>query len=283
MVIIFRFPKYYQRMCARQDVPGAYDRRKKSAITRSISPSFSNALSTYFGEQTPDFNMAEGAHNAYVAALKAHGTDVTILPPLSKYPDSCFVEDTAVIIDEKAVISNMGHSSRIGEEVAVLEYLSKEYDIIRMPEKCKLDGGDVVFYDDYFLIGLSTRTNEEGANFLKREIKESGYDVKYIKIPESTLHLTTVCSTPRPGTMIMAEGHLNFDDFGFVEEIIKIPNSESYAANVLGYSNDRVIIADGFPVTRSKLLEHDFSITSVDMSPIMQADGSLTCLSVFLK
>ena len=123
----------------------------------------------------------------------------------------------------------------------LINYLSKEYDIIRMPEKCKLDGGDVVFYDDYFLIGLSTRTNEEGANFLKREIRESGYDVKYIKIPESTLHLTTVCSTPRPGTMIMAEGHLNFDDFGFVEEIIKIPNSESYAANVLGYSNDRVI------------------------------------------
>jgi N-dimethylarginine dimethylaminohydrolase len=83
--------------------------------------------------------------------------------------------------------------------------------------------------------------------------------------------------------MIMAEDHLNFEEFGFVEEIIKIPNSESYAANVLGYPNDRVIIADGFPVTRSKLLEHDFSITSVDMSPIMQADGSLTCLSVFLK
>ncbi len=264
-------------------MPGVYDQKKNSAITRSISPSYSNALSTYFGEQIPDFTLAEGSHNAYVAALEAHGTDVTILPPLSKYPDSCFVEDTAVMIGENVVISNMGHPSRIGEEDAVLEYLSKEYDIIRMPKKCKLDGGDVVFYDDCFLIGLSTRTNERGANFLNEVIKKSGYDVKYIKIPESTLHLTTVCSTPRPGTMIMAEGHLNFEEFGFVEEIIKIPNSESYAANVLGYSNDRVIIADNFPATRSKLLEHDFSITSVDMSPIMQADGSLTCLSVFLK
>lgn len=264
-------------------MPGVYDRKKNSAITRSISPSYSNALSTYFGEQAPDFSMAEGSHNAYVEALESHGTNVTILPALSKYPDSCFVEDTAVMIDEKVVISNMGHPSRIGEEVAVLEYLSKEYDIIRMPKKCKLDGGDVVFYDDCFLIGLSTRTNQDGANFLNNIIKKSGYNVKYIKIPKSTLHLTTVCSTPRPGTMIMAEDHLNFEEFGFVEEIIKIPNSESYAANVLGYPNDRVIIADGFPVTRSKLLEHDFSITSVDMSPIMQADGSLTCLSVFLK
>ena len=84
-------------------MPGAYDRKKNSAITRSISPSYSNALSTYFGEQTPDFLMAEGSHNAYIAALEAHGTNVTILPPLSKYPDSCFVEDTAVMIDEKAL------------------------------------------------------------------------------------------------------------------------------------------------------------------------------------
>lgn len=264
-------------------MPGVYDRKKKSAMTRSISPSYSNALSTFFGGKTPDFESAEDAHSAYVAALEAHGTSVTILHPLSKYPDSCFVEDTAVMIDEKAVISNMGHPSRSGEEVAVLEYLSDDYEIVRMPEKCKLDGGDVVFYDDCFLIGLSTRTNKEGADFLKQEIKEVGYDVKYINIPKSTLHLTTVCSTPRPGTMIMAEGHLNFEEFEFVDEIIRIPNSESYASNVLGYSNDRVIIAGGFPVTRRKLLEYDFSITSVDMSPIMQADGSLTCLSVFLK
>jgi dimethylargininase len=264
-------------------MPGVYDRSKKSAITRSISPSYSNAISTYFGKITPDYNMAKGSHDAYVAALEAHGTDVTILPPLSEYPDSCFVEDTAVMIDEKVVISNMGHPSREGEEIAVLEHLSDDYEIIRMPKTCKLDGGDVVFYDDCFLIGLSTRTNLEGANFLKEEIKEFGYDVKYINIPKSTLHLTTVCSTPRPGTMIMAEGHLNFDEFDFVEEIIKIPNSESYASNVLGYSGDKVILANDFPLTRRKLLDHDFSITSVDMSAIMQADGSLTCLSVFVK
>jgi len=264
-------------------VPGVYDRKKESAITRSISSSYPKAVSAYFGKNTPNTDLAEGSHNAYVAALEAHGTNVVVLPPLSDHPDCCFVEDTAVMIDEKAVISNMGHPSRVGEEIAIKEYLSNDYEIIKMPEKCKLDGGDVVFYDDCFLIGLSTRTNREGAEFLKKEIKECGYDVKYINIPKSTLHLTTVCSTPRPGTMIMAEGHLNFQEFDFVEEIIKIPNAESYASNVLGYSNDRVIIAGDFPMTRRILLDHNFSITSVDMSPIMDADGSLTCLSVYLK
>ena len=83
--------------------------------------------------------------------------------------------------------------------------------------------------------------------------------------------------------MILAEGHLNAEKFDFVDEIITTPNSESYAANVLGYSNDRVIIAGGFPETRKILLNNGFSITSVDMAPIMEADGSLTCLSVYIN
>ncbi len=264
-------------------MPGVYDREKKSALTRSISSSYSKAISTFFGKNTPSMNLAQGSHKAYVTALEAHGTDVVVLPELSDHPDCCFVEDTAIMIDEKAVISNMGHPSREGEELAVKDYLSKDYDIIKMPKKCRLDGGDVVFFDDCFLIGISSRTNKQGAEFLGKEITENGYDVRYINIPQSTLHLTTVCSTPRPGTIIMAEGHLNPKEFGFVDEIIKIPNSESYASNVLGYSNDRVVIPSDFPLTRQILLDNNFSITSVDMAPIMEADGSLTCLSVFVK
>ena len=264
-------------------MPGVYDREKKSAITRSISSSYSKAVSAYFGKNTPDMDLALGSHKAYIAALEAHGTDVIVLPGMSDHPDCCFVEDTAIMIDDKVVISNMGHPSRVGEELAVKEYLSKDYDIIKMPNNCRLDGGDVVFYDDCFLIGISSRTNNHGAEFLGKEIKENGYDVRFINIPHSTLHLTTVCSTPRPGTMIMAEGHLNVDAFSFVDEIIRIPNSESYASNVLGYSNNRVVIPNDFPQTRQILLDHSFSITSVDMAPIMEADGSLTCLSVFIK
>jgi dimethylargininase len=249
-------------------MPGAYDREKKSAITRSISSSYYKALSSYFGSGKPDLELAKGSHRSYVAALEAHGTDVIVLPGLDEHPDCCFVEDTAIMVDDKAVISNMGHDSRKGEEVAIKEYLSNDFEIINMPKKCSIDGGDVVFFDDRFLIGISTRTNQIGANFLGSCVKDSGYDVEYIDIPSSTLHLTTVCSSPRPGTMILAEGHLNAEKFDFVDEIITTPNSESYAANVLGYSNDR---------------NNGFSITSVDMAPIMEADGSLTCLSVYIN
>ncbi|MBT3641661.1 MAG: hypothetical protein HN533_03455 [Euryarchaeota archaeon] len=264
-------------------MPGTYDRNKSRAITRDISKSYSEALASYFGKNKPNYEKAKGSHSAYVAALEAHGTDVIILPSIDTHPDCCFVEDTSIMIDDKVVIANMGHTTRKGEEEAIKEYLLKDYEIINMPKKCSIDGGDVVFFDDKFLIGVSTRTNALGASFLGNCVKDAGYEFELINIPSSTLHLTTVCSSPRPGSIILAEGHLNSNQFDFADEIIKIPNSESYASNVLGYANDRVIIANGFPDTRKILLNCGFSITTVDMAPIMDADGSLTCLSLFIK
>tara|TARA_X000000368_G_scaffold412316_1_gene398515 strand:+ start:971 stop:1768 length:798 start_codon:yes stop_codon:yes gene_type:complete len=263
-------------------VPGAYDRSRKSAVVRSISSNYSKALSSYFGTKTPNQEEAIGSHNAYVTALRAHGTEVTVLPELPNFPDSCFVEDTAVMVDGKAIIPNMGHPTREGEQQAVMDHMSNFTEIVRMPKGAKLDGGDIVFFDDRYLVGISTRTNKEGADFLSTFIKEDGYDVELINVPETTLHLTTVCSSPREGTIIAAEGHLKENQIShFAEEIIWIPNNESYASNTIGYSNDRLIVAGGFPKTKNILQNEGFRLMSVDMNPIMQADGSLTCLSVF--
>ncbi|MBC65030.1 MAG: hypothetical protein CMB15_05335 [Euryarchaeota archaeon] len=277
-----RIPKHYERNLRRSTVPGAYDRSRKSAVVRSISSNFSQALSSYFGTKIPNQEEAQGSHNAYVTALRAHGTEVTVLPELSAFPDSCFVEDTAVMVDGKAIIPNMGHPSREGEQQAVMDHMSNFAEIIQMPKGAKLDGGDIIFFDDRYLVGISTRTNKEGANFLSNFIKEDGYGVELINVPDSTLHLTTVCSSPRQGTIIAAEGHLTENQIShFAEEIIWIPNNESYASNTIGYSNDRLIVAGGFPKTRNILQNEGFRLMSVDMEPIMQADGSLTCLSIF--
>jgi len=277
-----RIPKHYVQNLGRSIVPGAYDRSRKSAVVRSISSNYSKALSNYFGTKTPNQKEAIGSHNAYVTALRAHGTEVTVLPELPNFPDSCFVEDTAVMVDGKAIIPNMGHPTREGEQQAVMDHMSNFAEIIRMPKGAKLDGGDIIFFDDRYLVGISTRTNKEGAEFLSTFIKEDGYDVELISVPDTTLHLTTVCSSPREGTVIAAEGHLKESQISrFAEEIIWIPNNESYASNTIGYSNDRLIVAGGFPKTKNILQNEGFRLMSVDMEPIMQADGSLTCLSVF--
>jgi len=263
-------------------VPGAYDRSRREAVVRLVSPNFDRALSKYFGTRIPDPVAAQGSHDAYVTALRAHGTEVGVLDALESHPDCCFVEDCAVMIDGIALISNLGAPSRVGEEVAVAEYLSGDSDIVRMPKGATLDGGDVVFFDDRYLIGLSTRTNRSGADFLAERVKSEGFSVELIDIPSSTLHLTTVCSSPREGTLVAAEGHLTQDQIGHLaEEVLWVPNSDTYAANTIGYSGDRVIIAEGYASTRQVMMDAGFSITTVDMDAIRQADGSLTCLSVF--
>ena len=263
-------------------MPGAYDRSRKEAVVRLVSPNFDKALSKYFGTRTPDPVAAQGAHDAYVTALSAHGSEVTVLPSLDEHPDCCFVEDTAVMIDGTALIPNMGAPSREGEQAAVAEHLSEDAEIIGMPEGATLDGGDGLFYDDRYLIGLSTRTNRAGAEFLAERVRAEDFSVELFDIPLSTLHLSTVCSSPRADTLLVAEGHLTPQQVGHLaEEVLWVPNKESYAANTIGYSGDRVIVASGYPVTRQVLLDAGFSITSVDMDAIRQADGSLTCLSVF--
>ena len=263
-------------------MPGAYDRSRLEAVVRLVSPNFDRALSKYFGTRTPDPVAAQGSHDAYVTALRAHGTEVEVLDALNSHPDCCFVEDCAVMIEGIALISNLGAPSRVGEEVAVAEYLSEDSDILRMPKGATLDGGDVVFFDNRYLIGLSTRTNRAGADFLAEQVRAEGFGIELVDIPSSTLHLTTVCSSPREGTLVVAEGHLTQDQIGHLaEEVLWVPNSDSYAANTIGYSGDRVIIADGYASTRQVMLDAGFSITTVDMDAIRQADGSLTCLSVF--
>jgi len=262
-------------------VPGTFDRTRGRALTREVSPEYADAVSNYFTTRAPDYEAARGAQDAYFAALRAHGSEVVVLPPLEGYPDCSFTEDTAVILDDCVVIPNLGHPSRDGEQDSIAEFLADDFEIHRMPAGATLDGGDVVFYDDRFLVGVSTRTNREGASFLSKRAREVGLDVQLFDVPESTLHLTTVCSSPRAGTMVAAEGHLKEEDLAFAEEVIWIPEEEGYAANTIAYG-DRIIMADGYKKSRQLMMDAGFSVTTIDMSEFREVDASLTCLSVFI-
>ena len=262
-------------------MPGTYDRKRGRALTREVSPEFVEAVSSYFNTRAPDYESAKGSQQAYFAALRAHGSEVVTLPAIEGFPDCSFTEDTAVIVDDKAVIPNLGHPSRDGEQDSIAEFLSDDFEIARMPKGATLDGGDVVFYDDRFLVGVSTRTNKEGAAFLTEHANHAGFGVQLFEVPESTLHLTTVCSSPRPGTIVAAEGHLTEESLSFAEELIWIPEEEGYAANTIAYG-DRIIISDGYKKARQILLDSGFSVTTVDMAEFREVDASLTCLSVFI-
>ena len=220
-----------------------------------MSPNYADAVSNYFTTRGPDYEAAKGAQDAYFAALRAHGSDVVVLPPLEGFPDCSFTEDTAVILDDCAVIPNLGHPSRDGEQDSVAEFLADDFEIHRMPAGATLDGGDVIFFDNRFLVGRSTRTNDAAVSFFEQIVGEKGYDVMVFDIPASTLHLTTVCSSPKPGVLVAAEGHLTPEQFApLVEdgvEILWVPNEESYAANVIGFENKSKEIIPLYSATTS--------------------------------
>ena len=283
----FRFPKVYvTSSCRLFSMSADWSRRKRSrAVVREISPRFTDAIANYFGSGPTDIEASRAAHAAYVTALRAHGVEVDVLPGLDGFPDCCFVEDTAVVVDDVVVIPNMGHPTREGEQTDVMRLLAGSLEVQRPPEGARMDGGDVIFFDDRFLIGLSTRTNEAGAAFLSEICEAKGYDTMLIEIPSTTLHLTTVASSPQPGLLVAAEGHLTpaqlqpLVDEGV--EVLWVPNEESYAANTIGFEGDRVIISAGYPATKALLQNAGFSVMEVDMEHIRCADGSLTCCSVF--
>jgi len=253
-------------------------------MVRQISPNFTKALASYFGSGPTDLEASIKTHRKYVDALRENGLGVTILPSLAEHPDCCFVEDAAVIIGDAVVICNLGHPSRQGEAASVAEALSQHLETIVMPKRAKLDGGDVVFYDGYFLIGSSTRTNAAGVEFIENVCHDRGFKTFVFDIPSTTLHLSTICSSPAPGIIVTAEGHLRPEQFdGITAEIIWVPNEESYAANTIGFENGCVIISDGYPRTADLLTQHGFSVTTIDMEHIRCADGSLTCLRLFFK
>ena len=260
-------------------------RKRTRAVVRKVSSNFDRALSSYFGTHTPNAVAAQIAHADYVAALREQGVDVVVLPGLDEHPDCTFVEDTAIVVDDAVVIPFMGHPSREGEQGADREVLGEHFDLHQMPEGATMDGGDVIFFDDWFLLGLSTRTNAAGIAFFQEIAESKGFDSMVFQIPESTLHLTTVCSSPKPGVLVAAEGHLTPDQFKpLVDqgvEVLWVPNDESYAANVIGFENGTVIISADYPETKRVLEDAGFVTRSVDMAHIRAADGSLTCCSIF--
>ncbi len=265
-----------------------WGRRKRSrALVRTVSPNFQNALANYFGSGPTDVALSQAAHDDYVSALKENGVEVDVLPGIAGHPDCTFVEDTAIVVDDVVVIANMGHHSREGEQVDVEAFLSDRLEIVRMPEGALMDGGDVVFFDDRFLVGLSTRTNKAGAAFLREVAAARGYGVMEFDVPDSTLHLTTVCSSPAPGLIVAAEGHLTEGQFqplmdeGF--DVLWVPNEESYASNMIGFETGNVIISADYPITRNLMEARGYSVRPVDMEHIRAADGSLTCLSIFFQ
>jgi dimethylargininase len=250
------------------------------AIVRPPGSSFSAGI-TSSGLGPPDLVLALEQHEAYCRTLERLSLSLTRLSPDAAFPDSTFVEDTAIVTGRGAILTRPGAPSRAGEVTALGAALGPwfpELDAITAPGT--VDGGDVCEAGDHFFIGVSQRTNEEGAAQLGAWLARRGYEASVIDIRGSAgmLHLKTGLSW-LGGRRLVAWGEIAGHEALRGWEVLEAPSGEEYAANCIRV-NDAVLVARGFPKTASLLRGLGYDVAEIDMSEYRKMDGGLSCLSV---
>lgn len=220
-------------------------------------------------------------HAAYCRALDTCGLKVTVLPADPNLPDSTFVEDVAVITKQLAVLTRPGAPSREAEVAAMKDPLKKFFPKLNeITEPGTVDGGDVCEAGSHFFIGISQRTNEEGAQQLSALLTAEGFSVSTVDIRSipGALHLKSGLAFLGEKNFVLWEEFASLEPFHGYHHIV-VPAQERYAANCLRI-NDYVLIAAGFPATADAVKKRGYNLVPLDMSEFRKMDGGLSCLSL---
>jgi len=252
----------------------------KNVIVRRPGKSLINGITSAVELGKPDYEKALAQHESYVRALTDCGVSVTILDQLEMFPDSCFVEDTAVLTKNCAIISNPGADSRNRESNYMIDtirefYMDSQIEYIRTPGT--LEGGDVMMVGNHFYVGLSARTNEEGCRQFINILEKHGHTGSVIPLRE-VLHLKTGLAYLENNILLISGEFVEREEFKDFDKII-IPENESYAANCI-WVNDTILIPEGFKQTEEMLRNAGLKTVSVDVSEYRKLDGGLSCLSL---
>jgi dimethylargininase len=252
----------------------------KHAIVRLPGTNFAQGLSTVqLG--APLYGKVLQQHALYCEALRECGLKVTTLDADLDHPDSTFVEDTAVLTARSAILARPGARSRQSEVAAIRPALQSFFPaMLEIEAPGTLDGGDICEADHRFFLGLSQRTNEEGARQLAAYLAREGYASSVIDVRgmSSILHLKSGVSYIGENTLVVMQEMADHELFkGY--ELIRVTERESYAANCVRV-NERVPVAAGYPVLTAELKSRGFHPLELEMSEFQKMDGGLSCLSL---
>jgi dimethylargininase len=269
------------------------------AIVRPPAANFSEGLSEGLG--APDYEKARQQHEAYCEVLERCGLALERLPPDPQYPDSTFVEDAAVLAgtigSQFAILARPGAISRRDEVTSIRQALRHFFPssaILAIESPGTLDGGDVCEADDHFFIGISERTNEDGARQLAKMFEHFGFTSSLVDIQGTGIAPVTDAQSPHPTMELLhlksgvaylgdrrlaiTEALADREEFrGY--DLVVVDRAEDYAANCVKV-NDYVLVADGYPQFRSTLQGLGYQTISLEMSEFQKMDGGLSCLSL---
>lgn len=252
----------------------------KNAIVRRPARSLVEGITSNPQLGKPDYALALKQHDSYIKALENCGVNVTVLEPMEEFPDSCFVEDPAVITRNCAVITNPGAPTRRGETEGILPAVRKFFpdgkiEFIRSPGT--LEGGDVMMAGDIFYVGRSARTNGEGIRQFAEILERHGLSVCEVPL-EHVLHLKTGINYIENGNMLVSGEFTDKPVFDRYNKIV-IPESEAYAANCI-WVNGKVIVPSGYPAVEGLIRSAGYEVILTDTSEYRKLDGGLSCLSL---
>lgn len=250
------------------------------AITRQVSPAIIHCELTHLQRQPIDLQTARSQHAAYESTLASLGVQVHSLPADPNLPDSVFVEDAALVLDELAVITRPGAESRRNEVDAIAGALHYWRGLEWIQPPGTLDGGDILQVGKQVFVGLSSRSNREAIRQLQKMLKRFGYKVKGVPVT-GCLHLKSAVTCVAPESLLINPAWVDADEFAGYH-LIEVDPGEPYAANALPVG-EVLLYQPSFPHTGERLQTAGLTLRMVDTAELGKAEGALTCCSLLFS
>jgi dimethylargininase len=247
------------------------------AVTREVSPSLDDCELSFVSRSVIDVDRARAQHLDYLRLLMALGCRVLTLPAEPRYPDSVFVEDVAVVLDEVAVMTRPGAASRRDEGTAVADALRAYRALHAIEAPATLDGGDVLRVGRTLYVGQGARSNAEAVAQLRSILEPFGYAVRGVAT-HGCLHLKSAATQVADDALLVQPQWVDRDIFGDMRTV-EVDPDEPHAANALRIGEVAVLPAC-FPRTRQRLVDAGIEVASVDVSELQKAEGAVTCCSL---
>ena len=250
------------------------------AITRRVSPTINQCELTHIPREPINYKRACTQHKQYEDALRSLGIDVISLDAELDLPDSVFVEDVALVLDECAIMLNPGAPSRRPEVASVERALAPHRDIYRIQPPATVEGGDILRIGKRIYVGLSSRSTEEAIAQMKAILEPRSYQVCGVCVT-GCLHLKSAVTQINDNTLLINPEWVSKDDFPGMD-FIEVDPSEPYAANAV-LVDGSIIYPSSFPKTRAKLDKLGINLLTVDANELAKAEGAVTCCSLIFK
>lgn len=250
------------------------------AITRQPAESITKCELTYIQRIPIDYAKAMEQHKAYCDGLRECGVQVVMLPPADALPDSVFVEDTAIILDEVAIITPMGIASRRPEPALIEPEIARFRPTVRIALPATIEGGDVMRLGKAIFVSLSTRTNTAGIDALTEIASAYGYTVTTVTLRDC-LHLKSACTALDDQTILLNRAWVDTSAF-YGYGLVDVATDEPSAGNVVR-ANDSILMNSAYPQTAELVEQRGYQVCAVDTSEFTKAEAAMTCMSLIIE